>query len=166
MSYILTLQIDPASQVHFNRLREANFPPNLNYIDAHVTLFHTLPEETTVIEEVAVVAASREPFAVNVTGLRSLGKGVAYTLESVPLQAVHRHLATAYAEHLTLQDRQKFQPHLVIQNKATSEAARTLLRDLRASFVPRIVEAIGLTLWHYRGGPWKLARSFSFLSQN
>ncbi len=162
MSYILTLQLDPASQAHFNHLREQHFPPARNVIDAHVTLFHTLPEEPFIAKEIALTAASWDPFTVNVSGLRSLGKGVAYTLESSLLLTLHGRLAAAFAEHLSPQDRQKFQPHIVVQNKSTSEAARTLLRDLRACFVPRDLRGDGLTLWHYRNGPWELARSFSF----
>ena len=144
-------------------MRETHFPPDRNYIDAHVTLFHMLPEEPFVVEELASAAAVYKPFAVSVTGLRFLGKGVAYTLESASLLALHRRLAADFAEPLTPQDRQKFQPHIVVQNKVTPEAARALLLTLRASFAPRVMEATGLTLWFYRNGPWERAQSFPFL---
>ncbi len=162
MTYILTLQVDPASQDYFNRLRRQYFPPAINYIDAHVTLFHTLPELPEIPDALAAAASAQSSFDLAVTGLRSLGKGVAYTLESAVLQTLHRRLATACAEHLTPQDRQRFQPHIVVQNKVTPEAAKTLLQHLRSTFAPARVEATGLSLWHYRNGPWEPARLFSF----
>ena len=161
MSYILTLQLDEASQAHFNDLRRQHFPPDRNYIDAHVTLFHSLPETPEIIE-VLTAAAVQLRFQVAVTGLRSLGKGVAYTLESQPLLTLHRDLATSLAEYLIPQDRQRFQPHIVVQNKVTLEAAKLLLQRLRASFVPSQIEATGLSLWHYRNGPWEPAQTFPF----
>ncbi len=164
MSYILTLQIDAVSQAHFDELRRRYFPPERNLIDAHITLFHTLPEERGVLDELAAAAKDTRSFSVAVTGLRSLGKGVAYTLEAPPLQVLHRRLAGAFADHLSAQDRQRFMPHIVVQNKTTAEAARLSLEQLRAGFVARQVEAIGLSLWHYRGGPWEHAESLPFPS--
>ena len=122
---ILTLALDPNSQTHFEQMRQQHYPSALNRIGAHLTLFHTLPES----EEVRTAlhaAAARQPFTMRVTGLRSLGKGVAYTLESRELLALHKRLSTAFAEHLSRQDQQKFQPHIVIQNKASGEEARAL----------------------------------------
>ena len=162
MTYIVTLQLDSASQAHFNGMRERYFPPAINYIGAHVTLFHTLPEVAEVVEELSGAASACAAFPVAVTGVRSLGKGVAYTLESAEAQAVHRRLAGAFADHLSAQDKQKFQPHIVVQNKVRPEEAKALLQQLRASFIPMRVEATGLSLWHYRNGPWELARSLAF----
>ena len=162
MSYILTLQIDATAQAHFNGPRRMYFPPERNLIDAHVTLFHTLPEERGVLVELAAAAQSVKPFSVTVTGLRSLGRGVAYTLESSPLQAIQRRLTSAFAANLSPQDRQRFQPHIVVQNKTTPDAARRLLEELRAGFVPWQIEAVGLELWYYRDGPWEDAQTFSF----
>ena len=162
MSYIVTLQLDPDSQAHFDRLRQQHFPPAINYIDAHVTLFHHLPEEASVVQEIETAANLRSSFPVAVTGLRSLGKGVAYTLESPELQTLQRRLASAFAGYLTPQDRQKFQPHIVVQNKVMPDAAKALLHQLRMSFVPLQVHAIGLSLWHYRNGPWEAAQTLPF----
>ena len=161
MSYLLTLQLDAASQAHFNDLRPQHFPPDRNCIDAHVTLFHSLPEEPATTEALAR-AAVHPKFQVAVMGLRSLGKGVAYTLESQQLLALHRRLAVAFAAHLIPQDRQRFQPHIVVQNKATPGAAKLLLQQLRTSFAPTQIEATGLSLWLYRNGPWESAQTFPF----
>jgi 2'-5' RNA ligase len=161
MTTILTLRLDQASQAHLESLRQQHYPKHLNQIPAHLTLFHQLPplEE---IEATLQHAAHRSPFPVEVTGLRSLGRGVAFTLASAELQRLHAELSQPFEGYLTAQDRQKFQPHIVVQNKATPEAARTLLAQLRAEFRPFPVQAVGLVLWHYLGGPWELAQSFCF----
>jgi hypothetical protein len=44
MITILTLQLDPTAQAHFEALRQQHFPPALNHIPAHLTLFHQLPD--------------------------------------------------------------------------------------------------------------------------
>ena len=166
MSTILTLRLDPASQLRFNQLREAHYPPALNRIAAHVTLFHTLPDDPAIPAELVRAASSQPPFRLAVTGLRSLGGGVAYTLRAAQLLHLHQQLSTAFADHLSPQDRQRFQPHIVVQNKVRPETARTLLAQLQASFAaqpaPQSIEAIGLDLWHYLGGPWQHAQTFPF----
>ncbi|WP_263382214.1 2'-5' RNA ligase family protein [Granulicella arctica] len=161
MSYILSLQLDPASQEHFNHLRQQHFPSDRNYIDAHVTLFHNLPEKGYVLEELAS-ASTLASFPIDVTGLRSLGKGLAYTLESSALLALHSRLAVAFADDLIPQDRQRFKPHIVVQNKVTAEAAKLLLQQLQATFTSCQIEATGLSLWRYRNGPWESAQTFPF----
>ena len=161
MTDILTLRFDEKSQAHFEQMRQRYFPPERNQIPAHLTLFHMLPRIAEVADVLAA-AAKIKPFAVQVTGLRSLGRGVAYTLGSTELAGLQRRLAESFAEHLSAQDRQKFQPHVVIQNKATGESARALLELLRAGFRGFEVSAEGLDLWHYLGGPWELAGTFWF----
>ena len=101
-----------------------------------------------------------------VSGLRSLGRGVAYTLQSPVLLRLHAELARAFAEDLTRQDQQRYQPHVVIQNKATPEAGRALLAQMSAAFVPLKLHATGLLLWRYLGGPWELAASYSFAADD
>ena len=162
MTNILTLRLDAGSQAHFERLRQAHYPRHLNRIAAHLTLFHTLPDIPEITAVLQREADGRGAFGLEVTGLRSLGRGVAYKLVSPELRTVHATLATAFADHLTAQDRQPFQPHVVVQNKATAEAAKALLAELQGEFQPFAVQALGLDLWHYLGGPWELAQSFSF----
>ncbi len=162
MTNVLTLRIDPQSQAKFDDLRRRHFPPGRNLIAAHITLFHTLPNEAWITAQLAQCAMEQTTFPIAVTGVRSLGKGVAYTLASAPLQSLHRTLAESFVGDLTPQDRQRFQPHVVVQNKVTPAAAQLLLRSLEAEFVPWSIEAIGFDLWHYLGGPWELAQTFPF----
>lgn len=162
MTNVLTLRLDPASQAHFENLRQQHFPPERNVIAAHVTLFHTLPHATSIDQVLHRLTADRPCFPVEVTGVRSLGKGLAYRLASAPLLSLHAELAHTFVDDLSPQDRQRFQPHVVVQNKVAPAAARDLLSRLESTFTPWTVQARGLDLWHYLGGPWKHARTFPF----
>ena len=161
---ILTLALEAAAQARFDALRAQHFPPERNQVPAHVTLFHALPgtEEAAITAELARRCASIAPFAVKVAGLRSLGRGVAYVLQGAALVQVRTGLAQTWAPWLGRQDSQGYRPHLTVQNKADPASARTLLAALQSGFSPFEVEATGLLLWHYRGGPWEEAGRFAF----
>jgi 2'-5' RNA ligase len=156
---ILTLLMDEASFARLDGERRQHFPPTRNFIPAHVTLFHHLPGAhlDAVAAELATVSEATAPFSVAVTGLRLLGRGVAYRLDSPVLAHLRAGLAARFADWLTPQDAQRFQPHVTIQNKADPAQARALLATLEASFQPWKIGAEGLQLWHYRGGPWEPA---------
>ena len=156
---ILTLRLHPDDQARFDRLRNLHFPPSRNLVPAHVTLFHHLPgEELDAIQALlAQQAASLPPFPVEASGLRFLGRGVAYELRAPELLALRARLAQAWRDRLTPQDAQGFRPHVTIQNKAEPEAARALRDGMQAGFTPFQVRATGLRLWRYLGGPWDLA---------
>ncbi len=160
--YILTLKMDEASQAHFDRLRVEHYPAELNRIAAHLTLFHQLPQSAEVNSSVASAAAAMQAFAMKVMGVRSLGRGVAFGMESAELMTLHRRLSGEFTEYLSAQDRQKFWPHVVVQNKTSGDRARELKRRLEAEFRPFAVQAVGLQLWRYLGGPWEFAEEFPF----
>ncbi len=161
-TYILTLRMDAASEAWFDRMRERYYPPERNQIRAHLTLFHTLPEDEGMWAAMRALAARYEAFRMEVTGVRLLGKGVAYRLSSGRLLELHAGLAALAGEHLTAQDRQRFQPHVVVQNKVTPAAARELLTELERDFVSFGVAAVGLDLWEYLGGPWRHRETMLF----
>lgn len=164
---VLTLGIEDAAQARFDALRTRHFPPERNFIPAHVTLFHALPglDVDAVARDVQAACAAHAPFQVAVTGLRPLGRGVAYELRSSPLSAVRTRLARQWHGWLTPQDAQGYRPHLTIQNKATPEAARALLDAMRAAFVPFEFAAQSLLLWRYLGGPWEALGRYPFRSE-
>ncbi len=162
MVTLLTLALDEASQQHFESLRQQYFPAALNRIPAHLSLFHALPGDGGVRQVLAEAAAAIAPFPMVVDGVRSMGKGVMYTLASAELLALHRRLAASFAEHLTPQDRQGFRPHIVVQNKVQPAEAKLLLAQLQAGFRRREVRAEGLLWWEYLGGPWRLLERFPF----
>ncbi|HYD99382.1 MAG TPA: 2'-5' RNA ligase family protein [Alphaproteobacteria bacterium] len=161
---ILTLALDAAAFARFDALRRAHFPPERNHIPAHLTLFHHLPggELPAIAAALAEAAGRRAPFPLAVTGLRPLGRGVAYAIESPPLLALRGALAARWAAWLTPQDRQPLRPHVTVQNKVAPAAAAALLAELAAEFAPWTATAEGLLLWRYRGGPWEAAGRFPF----
>ena len=163
---ILSLGVDSVSFDRLDGLRRAHFPPALNRISAHVTLFHHLPGDrlADVVEAVADAAGSVPAFAVRITGLRKLGRGVALTLDSAELAAVRGRVAARFADVLTPQDRQGFRPHVTIQNKVDPAEASALHDRLASSFTPWSAKAEALLLWRYRGGPWEAAGRFAFRS--
>ena len=156
--YVLTLRLDSDSQVYFDRLRDKHFPPERNYLKAHLTLFHQLPDVPNTFQILRELPF--EPFDMQVSGLIHLGAGVAYQIESEELQQLHACLSAAFADDLIPQDMQRFKPHITVQNKVTPDASKQLLAKLREGFEPFIVRAIGLDLWIYQGGPWKYQEGF------
>jgi 2'-5' RNA ligase len=161
---ILTLGLDEAAQTYFNALRRQHFPPKINYLAAHLTLFHHLPgtELEAVCEKLHTCCKAQAELSLQVTGLRSLGRGVAFTVQNEELLALHRQLQHTFGPHLRPQDQQKLQPHVTIQNKVDPAEARQLLADLQADFAPFGALGTGLELWAYRGGPWEPLHQFPF----
>ena len=161
---ILTLALDNTAQTYFDALRREHFPPKINYLSAHLTLFHHLPgtEFEAVDAQLRACCRTLHPLPLRVAGLRSLGRGVAFTLENQDLLDLHRQLQHAFAAHLTPQDRQKLQPHVTIQNKVDPAVARQLLERLLADFAPFGTLGTGLRLWAYHDGPWEPVAEYPF----
>jgi len=164
---ILTLRMDDSSQERFDHLREIHFPPERNYLNAHLMLFHKLPgeREAEISTELREICREHEPLTLAATGLRFLGRGVAYELSSPKLSALRRELVRCWEPWLGAQDRQGFKPHITVQNKVSPEQARNLHQELQATFSPREVEGLGLSLWRYLGGPWEPAGTYLFGSE-
>ncbi|MDU0371611.1 2'-5' RNA ligase family protein [Hymenobacter endophyticus] len=154
---IITLTLNAEAHAYYTGLRQQHFPPERNYLQAHVTLFHHLPGEqvAAVQQQLLGVAARTAPLLLQVTGVRFLGRGVAYTLENTALQQLHRQLQTAWSEWLLPQDRQPLRPHITVQNKVDPAQARALHEQLATDFAPSTVTGLGFTVWAYEGGPWR-----------
>jgi 2'-5' RNA ligase len=164
---IVTLKFDDKSFEFFDRLRRIHFPPERNFLSAHITLFHHLPGaelkkiETHLIE----ICANFRNFPLRFTDWRFLGRGVAINIDAAQLISLHRMLSKNWNDWLTAQDRQKFQPHITVQNKVSPGEAKELHKNLFADWQQREGEATGLRLWHYLGREWKLERDFLFGSE-
>lgn len=161
---ILTLQLDSQSFEQFNQLRQQHFPPERNVLPAHVTLFHQLPgQHQSEIEQVLYQQCAQSPI-LNLTfaRVRSLGRGVAIEVDSPQLIQLRQNLAKTWQNWLSRQDQQGYRPHITIQNKASSEAARQLYEQLSEQWQPGQGHGEGLLLWRYLGGPWELVQQFEF----
>ena len=124
---------------------------------AHCTLFHHLPPSAADELKHRLTGETRGVRApeARVSGLISLGRGVAYRIESPALVRIRAGLVEAFAGLLTPQDAGGWRPHVTIQNKVTPGVAKLLLDRLQRDFRPRSVELAGLATWWYRGGPWE-----------
>ncbi len=154
---IVTALFGRGDQGWFDAQRTAHFPPERNVLAAHCTLFHHLPPSCAdelkhrLTQETRGV---RAPDA-RIAALMSLGRGVAYRIDSAGLAAIRHGLADAFAGLLTPQDAGGWRPHVTIQNKVQPAVAKVLLEGLSRDFRPRPVELTGLATWWYRGGPWE-----------
>jgi 2'-5' RNA ligase len=161
---IVTAKMDGDSSDLLGALRRQHFPPERNHLSAHITLFHHLPgERLDEIEDQLKITASRQyEFKLLFANVKFIGRGSVVEIESPPLVSLRNKLANHWSDWLTPQDRQKFAPHVTIQNKVAPEEARGLYEKLNESWQPRAGTATALQLWHYKDGPWQLANEFDF----
>ncbi len=151
---IVTLQFDKEAQDYFNTLRKLHFPPEINYLDAHTTLFHHLPSDEPFISKELLKIAVRSAFYIRVTAVNCTGNGVALALEAKKIQEMHARLQKVFGQWLIPQDTHTIKPHVTIQNKVSAATAKELSLQLQKDFVPFSVRAIGINTWLYKNGPW------------
>lgn len=154
-TFIATVRLDDDTSRRLNLLRRKYFPPDRNFLDAHVILFHKLSVEALFILENAVAEFALRTFEASVAGPFSLGRGVAIRVESNDLISLRKQLVARLNGELTAQDRQGYRPHVTIQNKVTAEDARECLIAVRTEWLPCVAEVEGIDLWEYLGGPWR-----------
>ena len=106
-----------------------HFPADRNSLTAHVTAFHALPGRLldAVVADVRASAPSGRVTA-SVTGVRLMGRGVAYDLSVPQAEAVRAGLARRWHPELTSQDRQGWRPHVTVQNKVAPEVGARFVR--------------------------------------
>jgi hypothetical protein len=156
---ILTAAFDDESAAVVQRLRDTYFPPKLNIVPAHLTLFHHLPgqEVDGIVAELRALAAHTSALPFTMPGLRFLGRGVALEIACPGLVSLRADLARRWSGWLGAQDRQGFRPHVTVQNKVAPAVARELSERLAPTMPGPDGTVVGLDLWHYRGGPWENA---------
>ena len=160
---IVTAEIAPQDLAWLDQLRLTHFPPERNYLTAHLTMFHALPpsSESEVRAALATLALEAPPTA-SIEGLMNLGGGVAYRVVSTDLDRMRGELADRFHGLLTAQDTGGWRPHVTVQNKVPPKVARGLLGELERSFRPRPLAISGLSLHRYLGGPWDVLATYSF----
>jgi 2'-5' RNA ligase len=160
----LTLKLDPIAFDLLDQLRKQHFPPDRNFLPAHITLFHALPgdQQSAIQQTLQSVCAQTSPVPLLLPKLRFLGKGTAVEVDSPELVQLQSQLAETWDGWLTAQDRQRYRPHVTIQNKVAPDTARQLYNQLLNTWEPAHGRGEGLLLWHYKGGPWDLVNEFTF----
>lgn len=161
---ILTARIAEDDLLPFDALRQKHFPPDRNLLRAHLTMFHRLPGEYTerIVESLRSVAMGKNPISAPVSGIRHLGAGVAFAIESPALNAVRDILHGEFIHWLGPQDMQAWRPHITIQNKVARAVADSLHRELANGFEPHDITIVGLDLWRYLDGPWARKTAIKF----
>lgn len=161
---IISAEFVPEDQRWLNALRERYFPPERNYIDAHLTLFHHLPPGEIEAIRHRLTAETRHCPAppIAIAGVMNLGRGTAIAMACPELGAIRSRLADAFKGLLIPQDQAGWRPHVTIQNKVDPAIARALQASLASEIVRRRVALAGLATWYYRGGPWELISRHAF----
>ncbi|WP_343042252.1 2'-5' RNA ligase family protein [Pontixanthobacter rizhaonensis] len=161
---MVTAQLPPDLASWATKLRTAHFPPERNFLDAHVTLFHSLPpsSEREVKTALARQAAAHPPVEAYLEGIMPLGKGTALDLHSPGMISIWEDLADSFFGLLIPQDEHAPRLHVTVQNKVTIEEAKALQQELLPVVEPRPFRFIGLSLYIYRGGPWEFVRTYPF----
>ncbi|MBY6014682.1 2'-5' RNA ligase family protein [Qipengyuania gaetbuli] len=161
---ILTAELPPDLHRRYTDLRTEHFPPERNYLEAHVTLFHALPAqcEDELRRYLARLTGEIAPVRGQVEGLMPLGGGTAIKLSSPDMLALRDEIAEHFRGMLTNQDQHRPRLHVTIQNKVTGKEAQALQTQLAGTIEPRAFTFPGLSLHAYRGGPWEFIRRFAF----
>lgn len=161
---IITAEMANADQGWANALRAKHFPPERNYLDAHITLFHHLPPThlAEIKSRLAALASEHPPPVARLSEVMLLGRGVAYRVDSPELLTIRDELAEAFAGLLIPQDQARPRLHITVQNKVEPVIAKTLHVELSTTFKPRPLTISGLAAHHYRGGPWEHIASWKF----
>ncbi len=162
---ILTVKLNDAAFHFFNDLRQTYFPPERNYLKAHLTLFHALPGEkyAEIADELSQLAGATSRLELQPVEWKFIGKGVAFVFQSDELKRLHKNLKKRWKPYLTPQDAQGLWPHITIQNKVLPAEGKNTLQQVQ-DMQPPHVEITGFQLWEYHQGPWQWVKDFPILS--
>jgi hypothetical protein len=161
---IITAEMGKADQAWANGLRTKHFPPERNFLDAHITLFHHLPPIylPEIKSRLSALALECPSPVAHLTEVMMLGRGVAYRVDSAELLAIRDELAEEFHGLLIPQDQARPRLHITVQNKVEPAAAKALHAELSATFKPRPLAISGLSAHYYRGGPWDHVATWKF----
>jgi hypothetical protein len=161
---IVTAEMPPDLFSWANQLRQDHFPPERNFLKAHVTLFHALPPsaEGELRDCLKELARENPPVPARLVGVMKLGKGTALKLESEGMIDLWRQMADRFHGMLTPQDEHRPRLHVTVQNKVSIEEAKALQAELTSRVQPRDFAFTGLAYHFYRSGPWEAAGKFAF----
>lgn len=160
---IVTLTLDADSFHYFDSLRQRYFPPAINHLSAHLTLFHHLPStEEGVRMDLERWHLAQTPLHLKITEVKSIGRGVVFKIDCPPLLQLHKEMQLRWKQWLTPQDLQTLWPHITVQNKVSAAEAQQTCLQLQKSFQPFTATGVGFRLWSYEGGPWRFLQDFPF----
>ncbi|KAF4554868.1 Hypothetical protein D9617_3g019370 [Elsinoe fawcettii] len=167
--YILTLLTDSNMHQNMTGLRKKYFPPKLNHLGGHVTLFHALPEsklESDIIPALKELALKTKKFELGATTPFKLKKGIAIGMPKdhggSASRDVHTTLVRKWSDFLSQQDF-GFQAHFTIMNKVDDEKEiDQAFHDVKDGWQPCFGTAEGLSLYRYSPKGWHWQNNFDF----
>ena len=136
--YILTLLTDVAHHASMHKLRQAYFPPKLNKLEAHITLFHALPEEKLereVVPAIEEMVSRTRLYRIQVNDAFRLSKGVGLAVADDidyatkgrdgrgrnMTRIIHAELRKKWSDWLSEQDSKPPRLHYTIANKINKD---------------------------------------------
>lgn len=162
--FIVTAELPEDIFAWSNGLRAEHFPPERNWLKAHVTLFHSfapsLREELP--RFLRRMAGEFAPPAARVDGLMDLGGGTALAIRSPAMLAVREMIADHFWDMLTRQDQGGKKLHITIQNKVDRATALALQQQLGPQLRQRHFSFTGLGLHLYRNPHWDAVGVWKF----
>jgi hypothetical protein len=160
---IVTADFAPPDFAWLEGRRRAHYPPELNRVPVHLTMFQGLPPSALkeVRQQLAIHSAMPPPRTV-LAGLMNLSSGVAFRVVSDELEAIRNAIADHFHGLLSAPDAAGWRPHVTIQNKVSAKEAKALLDQLAVDFTPRQIGVSGLSVHRYRGGPWETVGTHKF----
>lgn len=160
---IVAAELPPDLYSWATQLRTDHFPPERNFLKAHVTLFHALPPMMEgEARDLLARLAKRKPVPATLDGVVSLGRGTALKLTSPGMLDLRDEIADHFKGMLTEQDQHRPRLHITVQNKVTLAEAIALQQELAPRVEPREFAFRGLELHAYLGGPWELLGRWRF----
>lgn len=162
--FIVTAELPEDVFAWSNGLRTEHFPPERNWLKAHVTLFHSFAPSLRdeLPRFLARMAGEFAPPRAQLDGLMDLGEGTALAIRSPQMLAVRDAIAGHFQDMLTRQDQGGKKLHITIQNKVERKAALALQQQLAPRLVPRDFAFTGLGLHLYRNPHWEAVGVWKF----
>lgn len=162
--FIVTAELPDDVFAWADSLRRDHFPPERNWLKAHVTLFHafapSLREELRGM--LGSIAAEHPPPRAELDGLMNLGRGTAIALRSPEMLAIRAAIADRFHGALTKQDSHPSRLHITIQNKVEPAAAKLLQAELGPNIPKRRFAFTGLGLHLYLNPHWEEQQVWRF----
>lgn len=165
-SYILTLLTDNEHHNLMTSLRDKYFPRDLNKLAAHVALFRALPgsQMPRIMADLTNLAQSQPTYEISAKKPFRMKRGVGIYVDDTSgyTKTIYQELKKRWVPFLSQQDR-SFKAHYTIQNKVDDETlVEQTLQELSEQFRGSRGQVLGLSLYRYDRGFWKVEQDFSF----
>ncbi|KAG9684769.1 hypothetical protein KCU95_g11175, partial [Aureobasidium melanogenum] len=168
--YVLTLLTDAKHHRILTETRKKYFPPRLNRLEAHITLFHALPGsllEESIKPILREISSKTKQFHLLAATPFRLNKGIAIGLPKSSggddARQVHQQLKSAWSEFLSRQDAGGFAAHYTIMNKVDDEKEiQKAFEQVQQEWKGCHGTVLGLSLFKYDRGNWVHDEDFKF----